>query len=191
MDKTALVRSDQEIEGLIMEALSRIKMPVTLLGWNSVSELDEAELVIATPWYDLKGPLETYDAAIEAFQKAGIYKKVPMLRVSFKSPNDSVVKTLERETSDEREGAIHVLRHGGPHDGGGYSVVFAPYLGPGGAVPARRFSRVEDLREFLLRTLRLGSRSVDDALEELAHRGSASIRPVSLKVRELKRAGLV
>lgn len=135
MDKTALVRSDQEIEGLIMEALSRIKMPVTLLRWTFVPEVDEWRLVIATPWYDLKGPLATIRAAFDAFQKAGIYEDVPLRRVFFKSPNDSVVRTLEQESSEEREGTLHLLRQGGPQDPGEYAVVFAPFLGSGGQSP--------------------------------------------------------
>jgi hypothetical protein len=165
-------------------------MPVTLLRWNYVPQLDEWQLVIATPWYDLKGPLATIRAAFDAFQKAGIYEDVPPRRVFFKSPNDSVVKSLGQESSEEREGTLHLLRHGGTHDAGEYSVVFAPFLGVGGAVPAKRFPQVEDLRQFLVTTLHIRSRSVDDALEDLAQRGSASIRPVSLKARELKRAGL-
>jgi hypothetical protein len=187
MDKTALVRSDQEIEGLIMEALSRIKMPVTLLRWNFVPEVDEWQLVIATPWYDLKGPRTTYNAAIDAFQKAGIYEDVPMRRVFFKSPNDSVVRTLEQEPS---EGTIHVLRGRGSGDADVYSVVFAPFLGQGGAVPARRFSGSQELRTFLVGTLRIRQRLVEEALEELEHTRSAAIYPVSLTERELKRAGL-
>ena len=187
MDKTALVRSDQEIEGLIMEALSRIKMPVTLLRWNYVPEIEEWQLVIATPWYDLKGPRTTYDAAIDAFQKAGIYEDVPMRRVFFKSPNDSMVRTLEQESS---EGTIHVLRGRGLGDAEEYSVVFAPFLGQGGAVPARRFSETQELRSYLVSALHIRPRVADEALDELASTRSASIYPVSLTERELKKAGL-
>jgi hypothetical protein len=187
MDKAALVRSDQEIEGLIMEALSRIKMPVTLLRWTFVPELDEWRLVIATPWYDLKGPLATIRAAFDAFQKAGIYEDVPTRRVFFKSPNDSVVKTLERESS---EGTIHVLRERGSGDAAEYSVVFAPFLGQGGFIPEKRFPGTQELRTFLVGTLRIRQRLVEEALEELEHTRSAAIYPISLTERELKRAGL-
>ena len=190
MDKTTLVRTDEELEGRIMEALSRIKMPITLLRWTFAPEVDEWRLIIATPWYDQKGPLATIRAAFDAFQEAGIYEDIPIRRVFFKSPNDSVVRTLEQESSEESEGTLHLLRQGGAHDPGEYSVVFAPFVGPGGAVPARRFSRIDELRHILVRTLRIRPRAVDEALEELAQRGSVSIRPVSLKARELKKAGL-
>ena len=187
MDKTALVRSDQELEGLIMEALSRIKMPVTVVRWTFVPELDEWRLIIATPWYDLKGPLATIRAAFDAFQKAGIYEDVPTRRVFFKSPNDNLVRTLEQETG---EGTIHILRGNGSRDGTEYSVVFAPFLGQGGAIPARRFPGTHELRTFLVGTLHIRQRLVEEALDELEHTRSAAIYPVSLTERELKRAGL-
>jgi len=170
-----------------MEALSRIKMPVTLLRWNFVPELDEWQLIIATPWYDLKGPRATFDAAIGAFQKASIYEDVPMRRVFFMSPNDDLVKTLEQESS---EGTIHVLRERGSGDAAEYSVVFAPFLGQGGFIPEKRFPGTQELRTFLVGTLRIRHRLVEEALEELEHTRSAAIYPVSLTERELKRAGL-
>ncbi|MGD0221369.1 MAG: hypothetical protein ABSF71_03460 [Terriglobia bacterium] len=187
MDKTALVRNDQEIEGLIMEALSRIKMPVTLLRWNFVPELDEWQLVIATPWYDLKGPRATYGAVIDAFQEAGIYEDVPMRRIFLKSPNDDLVKAIEKEST---EGTIHVLKERRSSDAADYSVVFAPFLGQGGFIPEKRFPGTQELRSFLVGTLRIRQRLVDEALEELDHTRSAAIYPVSLSERELKRAGL-
>ncbi len=190
MVKTAMVKSDQEIEGLVMEALSRIKMPVNLLSWNYAPQLDERQLIIATPWYDTKGPLATIRAVYDAFKKAGIYDDVPPRRVVIKSPNDSLIRTLEQEFSAEREGTIHLLREHGSGKGAEYSVVFAPFLGQGGFVPSKRFLEIQALRNFLLNTLHIRSRLVEDALEELESSRSASIYPVSLKEREVKKAGL-
>jgi hypothetical protein len=188
MDTTALVnKRDGVIEGLIMEALSRIKMPVTLLRWNSVPEMEEPQLIIATPWYDLKGPRATWDAAIDAFQQAGIYEQVPMRRVFLMSPNDSLVKSLEQPFS---EGWLHLLRGLSPGGAEEYSASFAPLLESEGRIPIRRFSRLEKLRNFLVDTLRIRPRLADDALDELNNTRSATISPVSLTVRELKRAGL-
>jgi hypothetical protein len=188
MDTTTLVRKrDAEIEGLIMNALSRIKMPVTLLRWNYVNEIDEWQLVIATPWYDLKGPRATWDAAIDAFEKAGIYDQVPTRRVFFMSPNDSRVKSLEEPLT---EGWLHLLQGRDRFGTDEYAAFFAPLLGPGGAIPARRFSRLQELRNFLVGTLHIRPRSADDALDELNTTRSATISPVSLTVRELKKAGL-
>lgn len=190
MDKTAMVKSDQEIEGLVMEALSRIKMPVTLLRWNYAPQVDEWQLIIATPWYDDKGPLTTVRAAYDAFKGIGIYDDVPTRRVFFKSPNDTLVKTLEQESSTETEGTIHLLRERGSGEEPKYSVVFAPFLGQGGFVPSKRFQDAQGLRKFLLSALHLRQRLVDDALDELASTRSASIYPVSLQERELRKVGL-
>ena len=188
MDTTALVnKRDGVIEGLIMEALSRIKMPVTLLRWNSVPEMEEPQLIIATPWYDLKGPRATWDAAIDAFQKAGVYESLPIRRIFFMSPNDSRVKSLEEPFS---EGWLHLMRGAGSGGTEEYAVFFAPLVGSEGSIPARHFSRLEELRNFLVGTLHVRPRSADDALEELNGTRSATISPVSLTVRELKRAGL-
>ena len=86
MDKTTLVKSDIDIEGLILDALNRARIPVNLFKRRYVPHLEEWQFVIATPWHDRKGPLATYQAVIDAFQKAGIYKDVPMRRVFLKSP---------------------------------------------------------------------------------------------------------
>ncbi len=187
MDKTTLVRSDVEIGGLVMDALSRLKIPVTLCDWNYVHELDEWQLIIATPWYDSKGPRETYSRIIDAFQQAGIYQDVPMRRVFLKSPQDGLVKSLEQELKQRAEGFLHLLRHGN----GQYSVIVAPISGRGGAVPARHFPGISELREFLEKELRLRPSSIEDAIGELQQRGSTSIYPFRFGARHLKRLGLV
>ena len=186
MDTTALVgKRDAEIEGLVMEALSRIKMPVTLLRWTYAPQIEEWQLIIATPWYDLKGPRTTVVAAIDAFQEAGIYEGLPMRRIFFVSPNDSRARDLTYS-----EGWLHLLRGLGRNGTEEYAVSFAPLLGSGGSIPVRRFSRLEELRDFLVCTLHIRPRSADDALDELSSTRSATISPVTLTARELKRAGL-
>ncbi len=192
MDKATLVRSDLEIEGRVLEALSRVKIPVTLVDWNYVSEIDEWQLVVATPWYDSKGPLEAISRVIEALQDAGIYKEVPMLRLYVLSPSDSLVKTLQQEVKVRTEGAIHIVGHDRnrlDHEKQ-YSVVFAPFSGPGGAVPARRIAGLEGLRKFLEGRLHIGKTSVDEALLELRRKGHTSIFNVQLTNREAKRLGM-
>ena len=190
MDTATLVRSDLEIEGLVMEALSRARMPVRLCDWNYVPQLDEWQLIIATPWYDSKGPRESYSRVIKAFQDAGIYQDVPMRRVFLRSPEDALVKALEQEIRDRKEGAIHILEYGAPDHNKQYSVIFAPFAGPGGAVPAKRFASFEELRGFLDRRLHIRRSSVDEALAELTRRGSASIFHVQLTTREARKLGL-
>ena len=52
-------------------------MPVSFFDWHYVPQLDEWQLVIATPWYDSRGPLSTWSALVEALQKAGTYEQAP------------------------------------------------------------------------------------------------------------------
>ena len=190
MDKTALVKkSDLEIQGLIMEALNRAKIPITFCDWNYVEQLDEWQLVIATPWHDTMGPHEAYSRVIRAFQEAKIYEEVPMRRVFLRSPEDPLVKSLQKDASERKEGSIHILEHNG-RGHKVYTLIFAPYSGPGGAVPAVRFSALHDLSEFLDRRLHIGRSSIDEAMSELTRRGSASIFNVLLTTREAKRLGL-
>jgi hypothetical protein len=190
MDKAALVRSDLEIEGRVLDALSRADIPVALCDWNYVPEIDEWQLVVATPWYDRKGPHATYSSVIKALQDAGIYEEVPMRRLFIKSPDDSLVKTLEEELKVQKEGAIHIIAHNGSSDDKRYSVLFAPFSGPGGAVPVRHITGLRELRDFLETRLHVRRGSVDDALAELARRGATSLFHVQLTNRQAKRLGL-
>ena len=104
MDKATLVKSDIDITALILDALSRTKIPVTFCDWRYVPQLEEWQLVIATPWVDEKGPRTTYRAVIDALRKARVYDDAPMRRIFLMSPHDPVVQELEKEgkTSNHR-----------------------------------------------------------------------------------------
>jgi hypothetical protein len=125
---------------------------------------------------DSKGLLEATSRIIEALQSAGIYQNVPIRKVSVLSPNDNLAKTLEQEIKGRTEGAIHIVGHdqSKPNHEKVYSVIFAPFAGPGGAVPARHFTALEELRKFLEKRLRIRKTSVEEALAELARKGSTS-----------------
>jgi hypothetical protein len=179
--------NDLQIEGRVLAALSLAKVPITLCDLSYVPPLSEWQLVIATPLYDSKGPHEANSRVVKALQDAGFYKDVPIRRLFIKSPEDPLVKALEQETKVKREGAIHLLRDKKRNS---FAVFFAPFVGPGGAVPARHFSGEEKLREFLENDLYLSRSSVDEALSELERRGETSIVNVQLTRREVKKLGL-
>ena len=50
-------------------------IPVTLLEWNYVPQLEEWQLVLATPWYALRDRRTTYKALVDALKTAGISSK--------------------------------------------------------------------------------------------------------------------
>jgi len=165
-------------------------MPVSFFDWYYVPQLDEWQLIIATPWFDSKGPRDTWSALVDALQKASIYVQVPTRRVFVKSPDDPLVKTLEQEARQERQGFLHLVRGGPGAKGGQYSVIFAPITGGPGPVPAKHLSNEAELESFLTDRLGVRKSAVEDALAEVRRRGTSSIFPVHLSVRELKKAGL-
>jgi hypothetical protein len=191
VDKATLIRNDLEIEGRVLAALSLAKIPITLSDLNYVPQLDEWQFIIATPWYDSKGPRESYTRVFKALQDAGVYEDIPTRRLFLKSPTDPLVKALERDLKHKTEGSVHILGDKKFHAQRPYAVIFAPYSGPGGAVPARVFQDLNGLRSFLEDELYISRSSVDETLSELGRRGSASIFNVQLTRRELKRLELV
>ncbi len=179
--------NDLQIEGRVLAALSLAKIPITLCVPNYVPELSEWQLVIATSLYDSKGPHEANSRVVKALQDAGFYEDVPIRRLFVRSPEDPLVKALEQETKLKREGTIHIRGDKGRNS---FAVFFAPFVGPGGAVPARHFSGEGRLRGFLESDLYLSRSSVDEALSELERKGDASIFNVQLTRREAKKLGL-
>jgi hypothetical protein len=190
MDKPTLVKSDVEIEGRVLSALSLAKVPVSLCQLNYVSQLDEWQLVIATSWYDSRGPRQAYSRVIEALEEAGVYQDVPIRRLFLKSPEDPTVKALEQELKSVSEGSVHIVQYGKAANGNRYSVIFAPYTGSGGAVPSRRFANREDLRRFLENDLYISRSSIDEALIELSRKASTSIFNVQLTRKDARRLGV-
>ena len=164
-------------------------MPVSFFDWHYAAQLDEWQLVIATPWYESKGPRNAWSAFVDALQKADVYEHTPTRRVFLKDPSDPLVKELEQERRQEKQGFVHLLRHRtAAHDL--YSVIFAPITGGGGPVPAKHFTSDEELESFLVDRLGLRKSAVEEALLEARRKGTSSIFPVHLSVRELKKVGL-
>jgi len=190
MDQTTLVNRDLNAGARVMEALSRTKIPITLCKWVYLPELEEWHLVVASPWYDTKGALKTYGAVSDALERAGIYKKVPIGRVRVTSPANPLAQAPQRKASEPRDGFVHILKHAGSKNGDRYSLIFAPISGPGGALPARRFSTLDDLRLFLAKDLHLRSGSIEDAIDEMKRVGASSVHPVSLTIRHARKLGL-
>jgi hypothetical protein len=106
------------------------------------------------------------------------------------SSSDPVVQELEKEAKTRNEGFIHILRHNGSRVTEEYSVLFAPIAGIGGPVPAKHFTGHEALRGFLIDRLRLRQSAVEDAITELSDAGHASIYPVHLTMRDIKKFGI-
>jgi hypothetical protein len=191
MDKETLVKSDLEIGGLVLNALSRDRIPVTLCVWNYVPQLEEWQLVIATPWYDTRGPREANDRVLAALATAGIYQSVPIRRLVVLSPHDPLARDLEHDVQTKTEGELFIMREDQNHPtmGRHYSAIFTPFASSQGAVPVKRIIGVEQLRHFLGSQLQIWPSLVNEAIEELDRRGSASLH-IQLMHKEARRFGL-
>lgn len=189
MDKATLVRKDVEVEGLVTGALSRQGVPINLVDWQYVPQLDEWQLVIATPLYDKYGPRNANAAVVTALQRERVYTEIPMRRIFVKSPQDPSVRALEKEARTLTEGTMHIVNFG-TATSGDYSVTYTPYAGRGGPIPGRRFRTLEDLRPFLEDELFIRPSTVEEAFSELQRIRSTSISNVSLTLRQAKKLGL-
>jgi hypothetical protein len=190
VDKATLVRSDLDTRGQVQNALSIAGVPVSLVEVDYVPQLDEWQVFVATPLYDTRGPREANSRVLRALQDAGVYENIPIRRLFVKSPTDPSMKSLEEEVKVKTEGAIHILAYERSKQPEQYSVIFAPFTGPGRAVPARQFVEVAQLRDFLQDELGISRSSVEDAFAQLKREGSASIFNVQLTRREAKKFGL-
>jgi hypothetical protein len=190
MDQATLVERDVDIGGRVLEALSRTQMPVSFSDWYYVPQLGEWQLVIATSWFDTKGPINAWSSFVDALKSAGIHEEVPTRRIFLKSPNDPLVKSLEDEARERAQGFLHIGRQFSSEGHPEYSVIFAPVSSRGGFVPSKQFSKREDLEKFLTGRLQIRKSAVSDAFFEVEKQGYASIFPVQPSLRELKKSGL-
>jgi hypothetical protein len=191
LDKAILVgERDSKIPGRVLEALRIAQVPVTLLDWDYSPQLDELQLVIATPLFDSKGPLEANHRVLEALQLAGIYQQTPIKRIFVRSPNDPAVKDLEQELKLRAEGSIHIVRNPNPTNGEKYSLVFTPYRSDGGAVRARIVNGPQELSAFLQNQLEIEPHLASSTIDRLATVPTADIPHVQLNLRQARRLGL-
>jgi hypothetical protein len=210
MATTTLVNSDIEIGRQIVTALTRAKIPVAVYLWAFVPQLQEWQFIIATPLVDTKGPLAAYGEVNKVLRREGLFDDTPLRRIFLRSPNDRVLKSLEKESRVLPQesfrivnehiagnfvedaylytGSIHVLR-----DQNKYLVVYAPYSWNRGENAGRALplDSMADVKEFLETKVKVPHKTMDPALRELDERGGVSIPNVQLKPHDLRRLGLV
>jgi hypothetical protein len=211
MATATLVNNDIEIGRRIVAALTRASIPVTVYLWAFVPQLQEWQFMVATPLVDTKGPLAAYGEVNRALQREGVFDDVPLRRIFLRSPNDKVLKSLERESRAVPQEAFRVVNEqiagnfvedayiysGSIHSAQSepraeeqYLVIYTPYSGHGGAVPTVRLRGREQLSEFLDRKMGIRREVVENTVRELVEKGDAVIPNVQLKRSELKRLEL-
>jgi hypothetical protein len=181
---------DREIEGLVLDALRRANVPVSMLDWDFYPDLNELQLVIATSLFNTAGPHEANARVLEALQYAGIYHRMPIRRIVVASPEDPKVKAVEQEMKLRAEGSIHIVENPTSSGDKKYSIMFTPYTSSGGAVRAQVVTGRDQLISFLTGRLEIQTHHVASALVRLDTERSASISNVQLTLRKARKLGL-
>ncbi len=181
-----MVANDLEVEGVVVEALSRAKIPVNAVDWIWVPQFEASQLVVVTSLHDTKGPRGAYARVLNALSTAGVYQDIPIRELFVISPQDPLAQELVRQLKSTAEGSIHILKS----NNSGYSVVFAPYLGTGGPIPSVQLKKDHELRSFLEKRLGIPAYAVDQAMAQLGQKKNASIFNVRLTLRQAKKLNL-
>lgn len=211
MDKTALVVDDVRMGRDIIAWLAAAGMPVDDAFWVYQPPTEEWRLFLSSPWVDQKGIRTTYLALSNALHKSPLVRQLPIRRISLLSPSDPLVKKArssiqspdqassryywihyhELHDSYRYTGSLHVVRSMRHDDRISYQITFAPYKGPGGAVPAAEVIGDEALVQFLTEQIGIDAAEAQSALRELQARGSHSFPNVQLRTRDLRKLGLL
>jgi len=212
MATATLVNNDIEIGRRIVAALTRASIPVTVYLWAFIPQLQEWQFIVATPLIDTKGPLAAYSEVNKALQKEGVFDDVPLRRIFLKSPNDRVLKSLEKESRAVQQetfrvvneqiagsfvedafvygGAIFIARAGSSHpvQREYYSLMYSPRSGSRPSAPQLR-KTIEQVRQFLEEGLRTDKHTVDLQMAKL-RAGQSALIPVSLSPSQWWNLGL-
>lgn len=214
MATSALVERDVELGRKLLAALALSRVPVTAAFWGRTEEANKWGIFVVTPLVDLKGRSAAYRDVLGALEKNKVFSDIPWMRIFVVSPRSPASKSItgrnstipfetmgtlnadvgERFVEDAYlySGSIHVVevQKPTPNAQGRYSVVYAPYSGPGGAAKPRVFDGIEALSRFLEEEVRIDNSNVSDAISQLRKLGWASIPNVILRSPDLKRLRL-
>ena len=203
MATTTLVNKDLDIGRRILGALANAGVTVNLAFWAHVPQISELQLFIATPLVDSKGPKSAYERVLRILSDAGMDPELPWRRIFLRSPNDPVLKSLEKQTSES--GPIEIIESENLPRGNqsAYYVTYAP--DPSGtfrvlnAAVGDRFIEEAymygttwlvtglDHLKALLSKFHVNQDVQESAIKELSARGRALIPNVRLRVRDFKR----
>lgn len=189
MDKAALVASDSEIEALAVEALSRAKIPVTAVDCIWVPQFEAFQLVIVTSLHEAKGPREAYARIFAALSADQAYRSIPVRDLFVIGPEDPLARELTQQLKLFEEGTIRISKIS-ENGSTQYAAVFAPYLGKDKAIPSVRLNNEAEVRSFLEKRVGIEPYAVNQALDQLAQKGSATIFNVQLNLRRAKKLNL-
>lgn len=213
MATAALVNHDIEVGRRIVATLTRASIPVTVYLWAFNPEREGWQFIVATPLVNSKGPLDAYNEVNRALQRGGIIDDITRTTVYLRSPNDRVLKALEKESRAVPHetfrvvnapiagsfvedayvygGSIFIVKAGSsrPDPREYYSVIYSPRSGPRPPASPLRFEGIDGVRQFLEEGLRMDKHTADPQIARLSAEQSTLI-PVSLTPAQLRSLGL-
>jgi hypothetical protein len=211
---SALVERDVELGRKLVAALALSRIPVTAAFWGRTEEPNKWGIFVVTPLVDSKGRSTAYREVMRALETNSVFSDIPWMRIFVVSPRSPASRSItgrnstipfeaigslnadvgERFVEDAYlySGSIHVVEVQKPtsNTDGKYSVVYAPYSGPGGAAKPRVLDGIEGLRVFLEEEVRIDASDVSEATSQLRKHGWTSIPNVMLRGPDLKRLRL-
>jgi len=212
VDKATLVDHDRKIGSHVISLLAANGIAVQEAFWVYVSQVEEWRLMLASPFVDQKGTRQTYVAVSNILNKSPLISEIPVRRISVLSPRDPVLQRVKSALGIPTRaalspsspigqyvlddafiygGSLHVFqsrRKGGTFL---FHVTYAPYKGPGGAIPVLTFVGEEELSDFLINKVGLRENDAAEAQEELQLRGTFSFPMVHLRTSDLRKFGLL
>ena len=197
MDKTALVKKDFDSGNRIVALLAASGIEIEDAIWVYSPEAEEWRLMVVTPLVERKGERDAYLTVLSILEKAGLSKELPWRRISLVSDDDPLLEKVDTSIRlDEAfayEGSIHIVQFPMPSAGRPpkYHVTFAPYRGPGGAVPAREFSELDQLKKFLRDEIGADEHHIRQTLGDLSLHRTTSIPNVHMETKDLRRLHLL
>jgi hypothetical protein len=195
VDKAALVDHDLRIGSHVISLLAANGIPVQDAFWVYLPQVEEWRLILSSPFVNQKGTRQTYVALSNILNKSPLISEIPVRRISVLSPSDPALQRIRSGLGlDEAfiyEGSLHVFQSRRKDGTSLYHVTFAPYSGPGGAIPVLNFAGEDELSDFLINKVGIRRHDVVRAQEELRLRGTSNFPMVHLRTGDLRRFGLL
>ena len=191
MDQTALVEKDVQIGRDIIGLLTAAGIPIDDAFWAYAPEIAEWRLMLACPKVKTLGLQSCYMELSRVLHGSPLLREIPLQRISLVAPDDDMIQRLRRLENFTYEGALHIVRftRGSRHFM--FHVTFAPYRGPGGAIPSVAFKDETALRNFLQAHIGIDESDIQKTIRELQVRGSCSFPNVQLTTSQLRRYRLL
>lgn len=191
MDKTALVDKDVRIGRDVIGLLTAADLSVDDAFWAYVPQVEEWRLVLSSPNVKKLGVHGSYLKMSNALHRSPLLDEIPLRRISLFAPDDDVIERLKALEKYRYEGAIEIIKSDRKNGSAAFLIFFAPYKGPGGAVPTVSLNGRSKLEEFLRDHIGIGDWQMETALRILDVRGSYSFENLQLSTGKLRELGLL